>query len=55
VLLVNLVWSARLGFGFVRGRCGFGAVERWQTRYLPVYGGWAAVAMIAVPPAFDFM
>jgi hypothetical protein len=55
VLLVNLVWSARLGFGFVRGRCGFGAVERWQTRYLPVYGGWAALAMIAVPPAFDFM
>ncbi|MCQ4119076.1 permease prefix domain 1-containing protein [Rhodococcus tibetensis] len=55
VLLVNLVWSVRLGLSFVRGRCGFGAVERWQTSYLPVYGGWAALAVIALPPAFNFV
>ncbi|HEY5854523.1 MAG TPA: permease prefix domain 1-containing protein [Aldersonia sp.] len=55
VLLVNLVWSARLGVSFVRGRCGFGSVERWQTRYLPVYGVWAALAVVAIPPAFDFV
>ena len=54
VLLVNLAWSALLGFGFVRRRRGFGEVERWQTRYLPVYGLWAAVVVVAMPPIFDF-
>ena len=54
VLLVNLAWSARLGLGFVRGRRGFGEVERWQTRYLPIYGLWAAVVVVAMPPIFDF-
>ncbi|WP_374104844.1 permease prefix domain 1-containing protein [Nocardia sp. MH4] len=55
VLLVNLVWSVRLGIGFLRGRQGFAELERWQTRYLPVYGIWAAAVVIAVPPAFDFV
>ncbi|MFI6169137.1 permease prefix domain 1-containing protein [Nocardia sp. NPDC051052] len=54
VLLVNLAWSVRLGFGFVRGRRGFADVERWQTQYLPVYGAWAAAVIIALPPIFDF-
>ncbi|GAA5107805.1 permease prefix domain 1-containing protein [Nocardia iowensis] len=54
VLLVNLVWSVRLGFGFVRGRRGFADVERWQTRYLPVYGAWATVVIVVLPPIFDF-
>lgn len=27
VLLVNLIWSARLLIGFLRGRCGFSAME----------------------------
>ncbi|PKV80228.1 hypothetical protein ATK86_4650 [Nocardia fluminea] len=54
VLLVNLVWSARLGLGFVRGRRTFAALERWQTDYLPVYGVWAAAVIVAVPPSFDF-
>lgn len=42
VLMVNLVWAARLGVAFLRGgRAGFAAVERWQTRYLPpAYCGW---------------
>ncbi|WP_405181502.1 permease prefix domain 1-containing protein [Nocardia sp. NBC_01377] len=54
VLLVNLVWSARLGFGFVRGRRGFVDVERWQTRYVPVYGAWAVAVIVVLPPIFDF-
>lgn len=54
VLLVNLVWSAHLGLGFVRGRRTFAALERWQTDYLPLYGVWAATVIVAVPPSFDF-
>ncbi|MFD8098049.1 permease prefix domain 1-containing protein [Nocardia fluminea] len=54
VLLVNLVWSAHLGLGFVRGRRTFAVLERWQTDYLPVYGVWAAAVIVAVPPSFDF-
>lgn len=54
VLLVGLTWSARLLFGFVRGRRGFGSVERWQTRYLPVFGTWAALVVCVLPPLFDF-
>ncbi|MFC4602571.1 permease prefix domain 1-containing protein [Rhodococcus kronopolitis] len=55
VLLVNLVWSARLLLGFVRGRVGFESTERWQTRYLPVFGGWAALVVVLVPPLFGFV
>jgi hypothetical protein len=54
VLLVNLAWSARLSFGFVRGDRGFGTLERWQTQYLPAYGVWAAVVVFVLPPIFDF-
>lgn len=54
ILLVNLVWSARLQAGFVRVRQGFGPIERWQMRYLPVYALWAAVVVIAFPPLFGF-
>jgi len=55
VLMVNLVWAARLGVAFLRGRAGFSAVERWQTRYLPVYCGWAVLAAVAIPPLFRFV
>ncbi|MFD3742986.1 permease prefix domain 1-containing protein [Nocardia sp. NPDC058633] len=54
VLLVNLTWSGHLGLGFLRGRRTFAALERWQTDYLPVYGVWAAVVIVAIPPSFDF-
>jgi hypothetical protein len=36
------------------GRDGFGALERWQTAYLPVYGLWAAVVVCVLPPVFGF-
>lgn len=52
VLLVNLVWSAVLYIGFLRGRGAFTRLERWQTDYLPVYAAWAAIVVIVFPPVF---
>ena len=54
LLLVHLLWSAWLTVGFLRGRRPFAAIERWQTRYLPVYGAWAAVVVVVFPPVFGF-
>lgn len=54
VLLGNLVWSAWLLQGFLRGRRRFGELERWQTAYIPVYGVWAALVVVAFPPLFGF-
>lgn len=55
VLFANLAWSARLQIGFLRGRRRFEAVELWQTRYLPMFGAWAALVVVLVPPLFDFV
>ena len=52
ILLINLAWSAVLSLRFLRGRGSFAALERWQTRYLPVYAAWAALVVIAFPPLF---
>jgi hypothetical protein len=54
LLLVHLVRAAWLTIGFLRGRRQFAALERWQTRYLPVYGAWAAVVVVVFPPVFGF-
>lgn len=54
LLLVHLLWAARLSAGFLRGRCRFAVLERWQTRYLPAYGLWAAVVVFVFPPVFAF-
>ncbi|MFL4472818.1 permease prefix domain 1-containing protein [Paeniglutamicibacter sp. MACA_103] len=54
LLLVHLVRAAWLGAGFLQGRRRFGELERWQTRYLPVYGAWAAVVVLVFPPVFAF-
>ncbi|WP_454854765.1 permease prefix domain 1-containing protein [Promicromonospora soli] len=54
VLLVHLAWAAWLATGFVRGQRVFGAIERWQTQYLPVYAAWAAVVVVVFPPVFAF-
>jgi hypothetical protein len=54
VLLVNLIWSAWLLVGFLRGRRGFAAMEGWQTRYLPVFVIWAALVAAGLPPMFDY-
>ncbi len=55
VLLVNLAWSAVLYVKFLRGRAPFSRLERWQTDYLPVYAGWAAVVLILFPPLFGYV
>ncbi len=54
ILLVNLAWSAVVYIGFLRGRGPFAALERWQTRYLPVYSVWAAIVVIVFPLVFGF-
>jgi hypothetical protein len=54
ILLVNLGWSAVLYGRFLAGRAGFAPLERWQTRYIPVYAGWAAVVVVVFPVVFGF-
>ncbi|HEY0186895.1 MAG TPA: permease prefix domain 1-containing protein [Cellulomonas sp.] len=54
LLLVHLVRAGWLSVGFLRGRRAFAALERWQTRYLPVYGVWAAIVVVVLPPVFGF-
>ncbi len=54
LLLVHLLRAAWLSLRFLRGRRRFAVLERWQTRYLPVYGLWAAVVVFVFPPVFAF-
>ena len=54
ILLVNLAWSAMLYVRFLRNRDSLAALERWQTRYLPVYAIWAAIVVIVFPPLFGY-
>jgi hypothetical protein len=53
ILLVNLAWTARLLVGYWKGGS-FGALERWQTTYLPVFAAWAAIVVVVFPPAFGW-
>ena len=55
LLLVHLLRAAWLAAGFLRNRRRFAAVERWQTKYLPVYGVWATVVVLVFPPVFGFV
>ncbi|GEL97405.1 permease prefix domain 1-containing protein [Cellulomonas terrae] len=54
LLLVHLGVSAWRSARFLRGRGTFSELERWQTRYLPVYAAWAGFVVIVFPPLFDF-
>lgn len=54
VLLVNLAGSAWLLLQFLRARQGYGALERWQTAYIPVYAAWAALVVVGFPLVFGF-
>ena len=54
VLLANLAGSAWLYLRFLRGPGAFAALERWQTGFLPVYAGWAAVVVAVFPPLFAY-
>ena len=55
ILLINLAWSAVLYLRFLIGRGSFPSLERWQTRYVPVYAGWAAMVVIVFPPLFRYI
>lgn len=54
VLLANLAGSAWFYLRFLRGRGPFAALERWQTAFLPVYAGWAAIVVAVFPPLFAY-
>lgn len=54
LLLVNLAGAWWLALGFIRGRRGFAAVERWQTSYLPVFAAWAVVVVVGFPLLFGW-
>jgi len=54
ILLVNLAAAAWLSLRFLGGRGTFHRVERWQTRYLPVFAVWAATVVAVLPPLFAF-
>jgi hypothetical protein len=54
ILVVNLGWSAVLYARFVGRRINFAPLERWQTRYLPVYLIWAWVVVVVFPLVFGF-
>ncbi len=55
ILLANLAGSALLLLRFIRRQGTFAALELWQTRYLPVYAGWAWVVVLLFPPVFNFV
>ncbi|MFL5538677.1 MAG: permease prefix domain 1-containing protein [Longimicrobiaceae bacterium] len=54
VLLVNLAGSAFLYARFLRGRVAFSRLLHWQTTYLYVLAGWAAVVVFLFPLLFGF-
>ncbi len=54
LLLVHLVGTAWATVRFLRGTRPFASLERWQTQYLPVYGAWALVVVVAFGPIFRF-
>ncbi len=55
ILLTNLIWSAWLFVGLLRGRKPLAALEEWQTSFITVYGAWAAVVVVLFPVLFDFI
>ena len=54
VLLVNLAGSAFLYARFLQGRLAFSRLLDWQTTYLYVLAGWAAVVAFLFPLLFGF-
>jgi hypothetical protein len=54
VLLVNLAGSTFLYVRFLRGRVAFSRLLDWQTTYLYVLAGWAAVVAFVFPLLFGF-
>jgi hypothetical protein len=54
LLVVNLAATAWLLARMLARRASGGALERWQTGYLPVFGVWAALVVLVMPVVFAF-
>jgi hypothetical protein len=54
ILLANLAGSAWLYARFLRGRCPFASLERWQIAFVPAYSAWAAWVVVGFPPLFGY-
>ena len=54
ILLVNLAGAAVLQVRFLAGGTPFARLERWQTDFLPVYGGWATFVAVGLPALFSY-
>jgi hypothetical protein len=54
LLLVNLAGTAWLTLRQLAGKTGTVRLERWQTGYLPIFGAWAVLVVLALPPIFGF-
>jgi hypothetical protein len=54
LLVVDLAVTAWLSIRLIAGRATADRLERWQTAYLPVLGGWAAAVVLVLPPVFAF-
>ncbi len=52
ILMVNLAGAAVLHARFMTGRGTFARLEKWQTDFLPIYAGWAAIVVIVFPLVF---
>lgn len=56
ILLANLALTAWLLGRLVAGHPGVAhTIERWQTALIPVYGAWAAVVILALPPMLGLL
>ncbi|WP_426321652.1 hypothetical protein [Microbacterium sp. E-13] len=55
ILFVNLAGAAWLQLRFTMRRAPFERLERWQTGFLPVYLGWAALVVVVFPPLFGYV
>ncbi len=54
ILLVNLARAAWLDGRLFQKRAAFPDLERWQAGYLPVFGAWAGLVVVAFPPLFGY-
>ena len=54
ILVINLGWTAWLSGRMPAKRDTGVPLERWQTGYLPVFGVWAALVVLALPVVFGF-
>jgi hypothetical protein len=55
LLVGNLAGTAWRSVRGLAGRETADRLERWQTAYLPVFGIWAAVVVLVLPPLFGFV